>query len=318
MTTHPRSRAGMTLVEVMIAMVVGVIILGSAMNLTVQSFRGVESTNLREDLTRTGRFIGTLLERDLANTGVAIKSQERFGTLMAKGDTLVIISVPYDSIAVSPFTAQTPTYSMPVGTATPVAGRGDCGTNCVTVQGSATDTVAFGVGDMVQMNVDNERRFINVTRKEAGASHTYQVHFTVADTLMLHPADWVRPDPSASLLQLRPAETSFQRLSPVMYYRDSQNRLIRSTRLSAGNAPVGDVVAENVTGMTVWLFFADGDSARTANPTDTDDSNDHDDLAAVTVHVTLAGARAERGVTPTRSFQWRYAPRNLTYERNRY
>lgn len=318
MTTTTGSRAGMTLIEVMIAMLVGVIILGSAMNLTVQSFRGVEATNLREDLSRTGRFIGSSLERDLANTGVAIRSQSRFGTLLAKGDTLVIVSVPYDSIATAPFTALTPTYSMPAGTATPTAGRGDCGTTCVTVQGSATDTVNFGVGNMVQMNVDNERRFINVTRKDPGASNTYQIRFTVADTLMLHPADWVRPDPSASLLQLRPAETSFQRISPVMYYRDAQNRLIRATRLTTGNAPSGEIVAENVTAMAVWLFYADGDSARVSNPSDADDSNDHDDIAAVTVRVTLQGARAERGVTPTRTFQWRYAPRNLTYERNRY
>ncbi len=319
MTPDLRSRSGMTLVEIMIAMVVGVMVLGVSMNFTVQTFRGVESASLREDLFRTGRFIGSSLERDLANTGVAIQSQERSGTLMAKGDTLVIVSVPYDSIATAPFTALTPTYSMPTGLATPAtAGIGNCGTRCVTVQGSATDTVKFGVGSMVQMMVDNERRFINVTRKTARSSNRYDIEFSVADSLMLHPANWTRPDPSATPLLLRPAETSFQRISPVMYYRNSQNQLIRATRLDAGNVPVGDVVADGVTSVSIWLFYADGDSARRSNPDDFDDSNDHNDLAAVSYRVTLRGSRAERGVFPTRTFEWRYAPRNLAYERNRY
>ncbi len=313
-----RARSGMTLVEVMIAMVVGIVVLGASMNFTMHTFRGVESASLREDLFRSGRFIGSSLERDLASTGVAIKSQERFGTLMAKGDTLVIVSVPYDSITVAPFTALTPTYSMPAGTATPaINGTGNCGTRCVTVQGSAGDTVKFGVGSMVQMMVDNERRFINVTRKTARSSNRYDIEFTIADTLMLHPAGWVRPDPSATPLLLRPAETSFQRLSPVMYFRNAQNQLVRATRLNGANVPVGDVVADSVTAMSIWLFYADGDSARTSNPSDADDSNDHDDLAAVSVRVTLRGTRPDRGVVPTKVFEWRYAPRNLAYERNR-
>ena len=95
----------MTLVEIMIAMVVGVIVMGAAMSFTITTFRGVERTNLREDVFRTGRFLGPSLERDVAQAGVSIRSQPRFGTLLAKGDTLVIISVPYDSLQSPPFPA---------------------------------------------------------------------------------------------------------------------------------------------------------------------------------------------------------------------
>jgi prepilin-type N-terminal cleavage/methylation domain-containing protein len=326
MTDPWQNRRGMTLVEIMIAMVVGVIVMGAAMSFTVTTFRGVEHTNMREDVFRTGRFLGSSLERDVSHAGVAISSQTRFGTLMAKGDTLVIVSVPFDSLQSPPFPvgrALAPVYSMPAGTPTPATpGLGTCGTHCVDVQVATTmptDTLQFGVGSMVQMNVDNERRFLNVTGKRIMGGGRFQITFSPADTLFLHPADWAAPAASALNLQLRPAETSFQRITPVMYYRDAQNRVIRSTGLTAGGAPIGDVMAENVVGWEVWLFFADGDSVESADPTDADVSNDHDDLASVKVTATLQNVRADRNVgTPVqRTFEWRYSPRNLAYERNR-
>jgi len=315
----------MTLVEIMIAMVVGLIIMTSAMSFTVTTFRGVEHTNLREDVFRTARFIGTSLERDAASAGVAIRSQVRFGTMLAKGDTLVFVSVPYDTLPVplrnpaAPGIA--PVYSMPAGTVTPASpGMGSCGTYCVDVKvDSIADTLQFGVGSMIQMNVDNERRFLNVTAKQNMGSGRYQITFSPNDTLFLHPAGWSRPISSAQNLQLRPAETSFQRITPVMFYRDAQNRIMRSTSLSASGEPIGEVVAENVTAWTVWLFFADGDSARAADPDVADESDDYDDLTSVKVTATVQNSRADRnlGAAGTRTFEWRYSPRNLAYERNR-
>ena len=74
---------------------------------------------------------------------------------------------------------------------------------------------------MVQMNVDNERRFLNITGKRSMGCGRYQLTFSAADTLFLHPADRARPIASAQNLQLRPAETSFQKITPVMYYLDA-------------------------------------------------------------------------------------------------
>ena len=325
MTLQQLGRRGMTLVEIMIAMVVGVIVMGAAMSFTITTFRGVEHTNLREDVFRTGRFLGASLERDVAQAGVAIRSQPRFGTLLAKGDTLVIVSVPYDSLQSPPFPAGlglAPVYSMPAGTATPATpGLGSCGTYCVDVQVAAampTDTLQFGVGSMVQMNVDSERRFLNVTAKRNMGGGRYQITFSAADTLFLHPADWARDPASAQNLQLRPAETSFQRITPVMYYRNAQKQVMRSTRLTAGGAPVAEAIADSVTTWDVWLFFSDGDSAKMADPTDADLTNDYGDLASVKVVATLKNVRRDRnqGVAGQRVFEWRYSPRNLAYERN--
>ena len=316
-------RRGLTLVEVMIAMVVGVAVIGATMNFTVTTFRGVETSLLREDIFRGGRFIGASLERDLSMTAVAIRSQTRFGTLLAKGDTLVVVSVPYDSLPL-PFPqagkAAAPIYSMPVGTATPaLPGQGNCGTLCVDVQATAGDTLQIGVGSTVQMNVGTERRFLNVTTKRPIGSNRYRIEFAGGDTLFLHPAGWAPPIASASRLLLQPAQTTFQRITPVMYYRDGQNRLIRATRLTAANVPVGDVVAENVTAFDVWLYFVDGDSLKVARPTDTDATNDYDDLTSVKVRATLQAARADRagGAPASRTYEWRFSPRNLAYERNR-
>jgi prepilin-type N-terminal cleavage/methylation domain-containing protein len=326
MTTRPLDRRGMTLVEIMIAMVVGVIVMGAAMSFTITTFRGVDRTNLREDVFRTGRFIGSSLERDAAGTAVAIRSQPRFGTLLARGDTLVIVSVPYDTIPVPPGPSPAapgiaPVYSMPTGTATPATpGLGSCGTYCVDVQVGVTgDTLQFGIGNMIQMNVNSERRFLNVTNKRNMGSGRYQITFSAGDTLFLHPAGWARPIASAQNLQLLPASTTFQRITPVMYYRDAQNRLIRATKLTTGGAPSGEVVAENVMNWNVWLFFEDGDSARVADPTDADATNDYDDLSSLKVMATLRNARADRnmGTAAQRNFEWRFSPRNLSYERNR-
>ena len=141
------------------------------------------------------------------------------------------------------------------------------------------------------MNVDDERRFLNVTAKRNMGSGRYQITFSANDTLFLHPAGWARPIASAQNLQLRPAETSFQKITPVMYYRDATNRLIRSTSLTTGGDPTGEVVADNVTAWTVWLFFEDGDSAAwPTHPMPTTPMT-IDDLSSVKVMATLQNAR---------------------------
>ena len=77
MTGPWQNRRGMTLIEIMLAMVVGVIVMGAAMSFTVTTFRGVEHTNMREDVFRTGRFLGSSLERDVSHAGVAISVPKR-------------------------------------------------------------------------------------------------------------------------------------------------------------------------------------------------------------------------------------------------
>ena len=128
-----------------------------------------------------------------------------------------------------------------------------------------------------------------------------------------------RRDPaSAQNLQLRPAETSFQKITPVMYYRNANKQVMRSTGLTAGGVPIAEAIADSVMTWDVWLFFADGDSAKMADPTDADLTNDYGDLASVKITATLKNVRRDRntGTAAQRTFEWRYSPRNLAYERN--
>ena len=105
-----------------------------------------------------------------------------------------------------------------------------------------------------------------------------------------------------------------------MYYRDARTGSSAARSLDGGGAPTGRSGAPRTSAAwTVWLFFADGDSARTADPTDVDVTNDYDDLASVKVIARPFRGSRDRNVGggPTKTFEWRYSPRNLAYERNR-
>ncbi|MFT5433571.1 MAG: hypothetical protein ACI9OJ_004277, partial [Myxococcota bacterium] len=66
-----------------------------------------------------------------------------------------------------------------------------------------------------------------------------------------------------------------------------------------------------------------GSEAEYANPYDMDGGNDYDDLLGVRIKAEISGdhpllrSNPEGVPNPTRIYEWRFAPRNLTYERNR-
>ena len=284
----------MTLIEIMIAMVVGVIVMGAAMSFTITTFRGVESTNLREDVFRTGRFIGSSLERDAASAGVAIRSQTRFGTLLAQGDTLVIVSVPYDTCQSPPAASAAPgiapVYSMPTGTATPATpGPGELRHLLRRRQGRGHWRHAAVRRRQHDPDERGQRAAVPQRHRRSGtwaADATRSPSRPATRSSCTRQAGRGRSRARRTCSSL-PAATTFQKITPVMYYRDAQNRIIRSTGLTTGGAPIGEVVAENVLNWNVWLFFEDGDSARVADPTDGDATNDYDDLSSVKVMATL-------------------------------
>ena len=84
---------------------------------------------------------------------------------------------------------------------------------------------------------------------------------------------------------------------------------------------IGAVLADGIQSWEVTLVFVDGDEAERANALDGDDTNDYDDIVSVRILAILAAddpdPRVNQGVLYTRDYEWRFAPRNLTYERNR-
>jgi len=299
-----RSRAGFTLIELLIAMTVGLVVLAAATGLVASTWRGMSGNRQREGIERNARFINEAMMRDFSEVGVGISSSIRFGTASARGDTVIVLSVPYtNGVPASPHTIQ---YTGPAL----APATGTCGTYCVDV-----DTVAFdlAVGDVALLQSSNERRLIqitNVTRTGSKASIT----FAPDSSLLQHEGAYARN------LQLSSTSTVIMKLKFVEYYVQNQ-RLMRAERNNANRTPAGELIATGVDSIKVNLVFTNGNIAPTANPTDANAENDWNDIMAIRVFATLQSdptdTRLNGGLPTTRNFQWWFAPRNLRYEKNR-
>lgn len=300
----PTGRAGFTLVELMIAMIAGLVVLAAATAAVASTWRGLSAGRMREGIERNARFINEALQRDLSETGVDLASSVRFGSLSVRGDTIVVLTVPYtNGVAAAAHTFQ-------YGGAPLAPGTGSCGTWCVDV-----DTVAWDLAanDVAVLQSSNERRLIqvtNVTRSGAIASITFRSD----TTLLQHEAAYARN------LQLANNGTAVTRMKFVAYWVDN-GRLMRAERMNPDGTPAGELIATGVDSIRVRLVFSDGSEATTANPTDASGNNDWDDILAVRVFATLRSdptdLRLNGGQPVTRNFGWWFAPRNLRYEKNR-
>ncbi len=308
MADTSRSRRGFTLVEILIALVIGLLVIGAAMTFAVNTVRSVEATGLREGVTRSARFIAMSLERDFTGTGVGIESTSAFGSIRVRGDTLLVLSVPFDS-------TMSPPYDLipPPAATNPLPAGGTCGATCLDLMKAADSTFDLQLGDIARLQVSGERRLIRVQSMTANDT-AVQLVFTNLPEIFLHPAGL-----SGGLL-LNPFNTYVQKLEPVAYWVESGN-LMRATRVEGSGTFKGDIVADGIQSWEVTLVFQDGDELDAASPTDADPTNDYDDILSVRIRAVIAAHRIDRhvnaGALYTRSYDWRFTPRNLMYERNR-
>lgn len=300
----PAGRSGFTLLELMIAMVAGLVVLAAATAAVAATWRGLSAGRMREGLERNARFINETLNRDLSETGVGLASSVRFGSLSVRNDTIVILSVPYtNGLVASPHTFQ---YGgLPLSPAT-----GSCGTHCVDVDTVSWDLVA---NDLALLQVNNERRLIQVTGvSQSGGSAS--VTFGSDTTLLQHEAAYARN------LQLANNGTAVTKLKFVSYWVENGS-LMRAEALNANGTAAGELVATGVDSIRVSLVFSDGSEAATANPLDANGDNDWDDILAIRVRAWLQSdptdLRINNGQPVTRAYGWWFAPRNLRYEKNR-
>ncbi len=307
MRTYPafsrRAEAGFTLVELLIAMVAGLLVLGASTSLVVTTFRQTEGNRMREGIERNARFVNEALQRDLEETGVGIESTKSFGSLSVWQDTLAIIRVPY----VGAVAAESHGIAGGLGG----LNTGNCGTTCLEVSPGSNWTLA--AGDLARIQRNTIRRLIRVTSVTVSAPNR-RVNYGTQTRLVNHFATY------AGDVTLGTG-TTVQKLSLAMYYRDATGRLFRATQLSATGAPIGEVIATGVDTLRFRLIFTDGDEAATADTTDADDTNDWDDLMGVRIIAVFRSdftdARLNGGAPLRRRYEWWYAPRNLRYERNR-
>ena len=303
-------RAGYTIIELLIACVVGVVVLSSAMSLGVATFRSLAGVQLRDGIDRNGRFVGMTLQRDLTETGVLIEAQNDFGTLAVWNDSISILRVAFDTSAFPQYNLTTAGgfargVNNPLGTSTSL----DINTGGVVPR--------LAAGDLARYQLNTSRRLILITSVVRQGA-VYRVTFTSATRLIHHDAGLVGVYPNVAGTNVSAAFV--QKLSPVMYWRNG-TQLMRAQSLNPDGTWVGQVIADGVQTFDASLIFTDGDEATQANGTDADLTNNYNQIAAIRVRATMTSvatdARVNGRVLLTRPYEWFVAPRNLIYERNR-
>lgn len=307
MVFHVKDTRGFTALELLIAVTLGLVVLASALAFAVTSWRSVEGNSVREGVYRSARFVGMSLERDLQTTGVEIASTVSFGTLAAWSDTVVILAVDYNPTIAPPYP-----LDPPPGAGDPLPSGGTCGSRCVDLL-KVNGAFDIQAGDLARLQVNDERRLILVEAVVDNGT-SVAVQFTGASSL-LHLTAGLSGD-----LRLRQTGTFVQKLAPIIYYRDGDH-LLRADGLNLDGTPDGAVLVEGVQLWEASLMFLDGDEAPEVVVSDTDKTNDFDDVVGIRIHAVLAADRTDPRVNNgnlfTRSYEWRFSPRNLLYQRNR-
>ncbi len=319
---HPRSRRraaartasrrGFTLVELLISLTMALVILSSATAFAMTSWQSRRGWTLREGVDRNARFIGMAINRDAAEAGIDIESTPVFGTLATFGDTVSIISVPYEPLVA-------PTYrfdAMNNDTVNPLPPGGNCGTTCLTFL-KEDGTFNLQAGDLARLQVGGERRLLMITStNDLGSTH-FSIQFLPVSRILGRPAGL---DDS---LRIDRFGTAIQKLHAVAYWYDASTKsVMRSERLSSGSAaPIGEVLADDVEAWEASLIFIGGFEYPHYDGFDTDTANDGSRVLAVKVRAKVMASRTDpavnNGQPVFRWYEWRVAPRNLMYEKNR-
>ncbi|HEY7636138.1 MAG TPA: prepilin-type N-terminal cleavage/methylation domain-containing protein [Gemmatimonadales bacterium] len=301
MSLRLRHRVGFTILELLIALTVGLVVLTAATKLAAMTWVGVRGLSIRDDLTRNSRYIGLSLQRDVQETGVDLTSTVDFGSMATFSDTVVMLRVPYAPAASNQYPLSTSNFA-----------NGVCGATCVEIRtgGPAPD---IAVGDLARVQLSNTRRLIYVTGV-AAVNGGYRIQFTNNANLLHHTA-------GIAGLVVNPASTIVQKLGMVAYWREN-GQLMRAQKLNANLTLAGESIATGVQTLTATLVFVNGaEAAQADNGTDGTSTNDYDDIAALRIRATVQGDRTDprvNGGRPVqRLLQWWFAPRNLIYERNR-
>lgn len=304
-----RGQQGFTLIEMMIAMIVGVMVLGTSTSLVVSAMRSLAGTELRDGIDRKARFIGIGLQRDVQQTGIEIDARSTFGTIGAYADTLVMLRVPFFG------TPEQPAEGYARDSIAGGSGVGNCGVLCVEVRRPVGETFQINPGELAYLELNADvRRLLRVTAVAFPTASIARVTFANTTSILGHPAGIVGLNLSSSF--------KIRTIRATAFYADAANQLIRADSVTTAGVAVPQVLA---TGIQTWdasLVFVSGVEAPGADAgTDGDPDNDYDDIARVHLRATIqadrADSRVNNGVVLSRLYDWWLTPRNIMYERNR-
>jgi prepilin-type N-terminal cleavage/methylation domain-containing protein len=281
-------RAGYTLLELLIAMVLGVVVIGISANFAAATMRSSRATDLRDNLARDARFVGSSIARDVQDAGVSIDSDERFGSVATRNDTLVTLSVPF-----LPNAAESYPMVVPADTTNPLPPGGTCGATCLDVDDPNVVPFQLRVGDLALLNVSTVRRVLMITGVTSIGSNRMRLTWSPVDSIFVFPSGL------SGGLRLTRTGVTVQR---------------------SGHLP-GAVAARGVQTFSARLEFIDGVERVGADGFDADTLNDYDRIASVKLRSRILVERTDRSIngggTYWRDYVWRVSPRNLAYQRNR-
>ncbi|WP_309670679.1 prepilin-type N-terminal cleavage/methylation domain-containing protein [Gemmatimonas sp.] len=304
-----RARRGFTLAEVLISMTIGMVVIASATAFSLSSWQTRRSWTVREGVDRGARFVGLSIARDVQEAGIAMVGTPVFSALGATGDTVSVLSVPFEP-------AEAPVYPIfDDGDTLPnYPPGGTCGATCIDFKkvDGAYDVKA---GDLVRLQVGTTRRLLLLTSVTNQGTGLFRIQFLPATRL-------VNRDAGIDNLLLSRSGTTMQRLHAVMYWRNPFTKeLMRAERLKSTGAPDGDVIATGVQAFTSRLVFVSGAEHPTYDGLDADTTNDGNDVMGVRIRTQIKSDRSDPAVNGgnpvSRWYEWRVAPRNLLYEKNK-
>lgn len=304
-------RRGFTIVELLISLLMALVIISSATAFAVTSWESRRSWTLREGVDRNARFLGLAIARDAAEAGIDIESTPVFGTLATFGDTLSIVSVPFEG------DDPAPTYRLDPddgGTTNPIAPGGICGNRCLKFE-KANGTFDISAGDIVRFQVGGERRLLYVTGSADAGTH-FTLEYAELSALMGRPAGL------GDTLMIDRFGSAVQKVNLVSYWWDPGTKQVwRAERYTASGSPLGGVLADGIADWQASLVFQGDVEHDFYDGFDADSTNDGHRIVSVKVRAKVAADRTDpsvNGGNPVyRYYTWRVAPRNLQYEKNR-
>ena len=304
-----RIRHGFTLPELLIALTIGIVVLTAGTNFALRSWQARRSWTVRESVDRNARFVGLSLSRDAQEAGVAMESNPIFASLGSFNDTLSVLSVPFNP-------SEAPVYPIyDDGDASPTyPAGGNCGTFCIELN-KVSGTYTLQAGDLVRLQVGGTRRLLYLTNVANQTATRFRITFLDVNTFLDR-------DAGLSNLLLTHSGTSVQKLKAVVYWRNATEKTLqRAESFTLAGQPIGREMATNVEAFDTSLLFLNNFEHDSYSGVDADTTNDGNKVIGVKIRARLKTDRTDPavngGLPVYRWYEWRVAPRNLLYEKNR-
>lgn len=303
------NRRGFSMVELLLSMTVALVVITGATRFAMSSWKTRRGWTVKESVDRGARFVGLSLARDVQEAGIAMESTPTFASLGTFGDTISMLSVPY-----SP--AEAPVYSIyDDGDTLPTyPPGGNCGATCIEFVKGASG-LQLAAGDLTRLQVGTTRRLLLLNSVADQGNGRFRVSFLNVKKL-------IGRDAGLDSLRLSRSGTTIQKLTAVLYWRNAGDKsLYRGNTFNASGQAIGQLMVPNVEAFNTTLLFINGSEKTKYDGLDADTLNDGNDIIGAKIRAQIKSDRTDPsvngGLPVLRWYEWKVAPRNLLYEKNR-